>query len=43
MQERMSGKNEFASMVNLHKICLAFKRDLRDVMEFVDEGDTEQA
>ena len=35
------GKNEFVSMESLHKICLTLKCDVGDIMEFVDEGDTE--
>ena len=37
------GKNEFVSMESLHKICLTLKCDVGDIMEFVDEGDTEQS
>jgi putative transcriptional regulator len=37
------GKNEFVSMESLHKICSTLKCDVGDIMEFVDEGDTEQS
>ena len=37
------GKNEFVSMESLHKICLTLKCDVGDIMEFIDEGDTEQS
>ena len=37
------GKSEFVSMESLHKICLTLKCDVGDIMEFVDEGDTEQS
>ena len=35
------GKNEFVSMESLHKICLTLKCDVGDIVEFIDEGDTE--
>ena len=36
-------KGEYVSMESLHKICLTLKCDVGDIMEFVDEGDTEQS
>lgn len=36
-------KNESVSMESLHKICLTLKCDVGDIMEFVDEEDTEQS
>ena len=35
------GKKDFVSMERLKKICLKLKSDEGDIMEFVDEGDTE--
>ena len=29
-------------MKSLHKICMTLKCDVEDIMEFIDEGDTEQ-
>ena len=37
------GKKEFVSMESLHKICLTLKCDVGDIMEFIDEEDTEQS
>lgn len=36
-------KGEYVSMESLHKICLTLKCDVGDIMEFIDEGDTEQS